>query len=132
MSYNVLVSQYILFQKSFTTIGDKSVVEDATLLTRESIYQKHVLTTMSRSYVNKDSLKRRMLKKMILLVIYCVTNFDIFGLDCVNPNGSEHLITGTIKHKIGIYFNVNYDVIFTMLWVNPLFCCTSYLKLMYG
>ena len=30
---------------------------------------------------------------MILLVIYCVTIFDIFGLDCVNPSGSEHLIT---------------------------------------
>ena len=37
MSYNVLVSQYIIFQKSFTTIGHKSVVEDGTLLTRESI-----------------------------------------------------------------------------------------------
>ena len=37
MSYNVLVSQYIIFQISFTTIGHKSVVEDGTLLTRESI-----------------------------------------------------------------------------------------------
>ena len=33
---------------------------------------------------------------MILLVIYCVTNFDIFGLDCVNPSGSEHFLTGTV------------------------------------
>ena len=37
MSYNLLVSQYIIFQKPFTTIGHKSVVEDGTLLTRESI-----------------------------------------------------------------------------------------------
>ena len=40
---------------------------------------------------------------MILLVIYCVTNIDIFGLDCVNPSGSEHLITGTY---IGIVITV--------------------------